>query len=80
MKKPTAATIARTVILVVALVNQALTMAGKSILPISDEQITEVISLAFTVVSALITWWKNNSFTQAAITADETMKTLKSKK
>jgi len=80
MKKPTAATIARTVILVVALVNQALTMAGKSILPISDEQITEVISLAFTVVSALIAWWKNNSFTQAAITADETMKTLKSKK
>ena len=75
MKKPTAATIARTVILVVALVNQALTMAGKSILPISDEQITEVISLAFTVVSALIAWWKNNSFTQAAITADETMKT-----
>lgn len=80
MKKPTAATIARTVILVVALVNQALTMTGKSILPISDEQITEVISLAFTVVSALIAWWKNNSFTQAAITADETMKTLKSKK
>jgi len=80
MKKPTAATIARTVILVVALVNQALTMAGKSILPISDEQITEVISLAFTVVSALMAWWKNNSFTQAAITADETMKTLKSKK
>ena len=80
MKKPTAATIARTVILVVALANQALTMAGKSILPISDEQITEVISLAFTVVSALIAWWKNNSFTQAAITADETMKTLKSKK
>lgn len=80
MKKPTAATIARTVILVVALVNQALTMAGKSVLPISDEQITEVISLAFTVVSALIAWWKNNSFTQAAITADETMKTLKSKK
>lgn len=80
MKKPTAATIARTVILVVALANQALTMAGKSILPISDEQITEVISLTFTVVSALIAWWKNNSFTQAAITADETMKTLKSKK
>lgn len=80
MKKPTAATIARTVILVVALVNQALTMAGKSVLPISDEQIAEVISLAFTVVSALIAWWKNNSFTQAAITADETMKTLKSKK
>lgn len=80
MKKPTASTIARTVILVVALANQALTMAGKSILPISDEQITEVISLTFTVVSALIAWWKNNSFTQAAITADETMKTLKSKK
>lgn len=79
MKKPTAATIARTVILVVALVNQALTMAGKSVLPISDEQITEIISLAFTVISALIAWWKNNSFTQAAIEADETMKSLKAK-
>lgn len=79
MKKPTASTIARTVILVVALVNQALTMAGKSILPISDEQITEIISLAFTVVSAMVAWWKNNSFTQAAIEADEEMKKLKAK-
>ena len=64
-------TIIRTVILVLALVNQALTIAGKSPLPVSDEQVTELLSMLFTVVASLWSWWKNNSFTRAAIVADE---------
>ena len=70
-------TIIRTVILALALMNQILTSTGHSVIPISDEQVTEGISLAFTVVTALIAWWKNNSFTAAAIQADETLKELK---
>lgn len=73
-KKPSAATITRTIILVLAIANNALAIAGKSPLPISNEEVTEVVSFAFTTVAALVAWWKNNSFTQKAIAADETFK------
>ena len=70
-------TIIRTVCLVVALVNQGLTMAGRSLLPVTDEQIAELLTLGFTIVTALWAWWKNNSFTPAAIVADEFMHGIK---
>ena len=70
-------TIIRTVCLVLALVNQGLALAGRSLLPITDEQVAEVITLGFTIVTALWAWWKNNSFTKAAIQADEVMHGLK---
>ena len=73
-KKPTPATIARTIILALAIINNALAIAGKSPLPISNEEVTEVVSFVFTTVAALAAWWKNNSFTQKAIAADETFK------
>lgn len=72
-------TIIRTVILVVALINQGLTVAGVSLLPISDEQITELLSLALTIGASLWAWWKNNSFTADAIEADAYLKNLKGK-
>lgn len=70
-------TIIRTVILIVALINQALTVAGKSLLPITDEQISELITLSITVGASLWSWWKNNSFTKEAVQADEVLKRLK---
>ena len=79
MSKVKTSTIIRTVVLVVALVNQALTMAGKSLLPITDEQITELLTLVLTVGSSMWAWWKNNSFTAAAIAADEVMAEMKAK-
>lgn len=73
-KMPSKATIIRTVILVLAIANNALAIAGKSPIPISDETVTQVISFAFTTGAALVAWWKNNSFTTKAIEADETFK------
>ena len=70
-------TIIRTVILIVALINQGLTVAGINLLPISDEQITEFLSLGLTIVASLWSWWKNNSFTKNAIEADEYLNNLK---
>lgn len=72
--KVTKGTIARTIILALALINQLLTAAGHNVINVSDEDINTLISTAFTIVSAVAAWWKNNSFTQAAITADEIMK------
>lgn len=66
-------TLIRTIILVLALVNQILTSTGHSILPITDDQVADVITLAFTIGTSVWAWWKNNSFTKAAIEADDVM-------
>lgn len=72
--KITAATVARTICLLLALVNQGLAIAGVSPLPIEDDTVAQIISLAATVTASLTAWWKNNSFTQAAIAGDAVMK------
>lgn len=74
MKKVKVETIIRTVVLIAALVNQALTISGHNPLPYSDEEVYQAASMVATVASSLWAWWKNNSFTQAAIAADETLK------
>ena len=70
----TSGTIARTTILVLALANQLLTATGHSVINISDESINTLISTGFTIVTAIVAWWKNNSFTQSALKADEVMR------
>ena len=71
-QKPTVTpgTIARTLILALALINQILTASGHSIIAVSDDDINTLITTGFTVVSALLAWWKNNSFTRPALKAD----------
>ena len=73
-------TIIRTFCLVLALINQALTLAGKSPLPIEDAQVTEILSLIFTMAASIWAWWKNNSFTKAAIQADDVKEAIKNGK
>lgn len=70
-------TLIRTIVLIYALVNQILIFNGHSILPIGEEQLTELVGVAFVVVTALVAWWKNNSFTKEAIKADEYLKELR---
>lgn len=75
--KITAGTIARTIILALAIVNRILVASGKPAIEIGDDMITEFISDAFVIVMAIITWWKNNSFTLPALKGDELMRKLK---
>lgn len=70
-------TIARTIILALALVNQALAIAGKDKISVVESDIYQICSLAVTVGSAIWSWWKNNSFTKAAKAADEYKDELK---
>lgn len=80
MKQVKVDTIVRTVVLVLALINQVLAACGKSPIPVEEESVQLLISTAATVISALWAWWKNNSFTQAAIAADEVLKATKASK
>mgnify|MGYP003447756978 FL=1 len=75
--KISAGTIARTIILALALINQLLTATGHNVINVADEDINMLVSTVFTIVTAIIAWWKNNSFTKAAIEADAVMKEKK---
>lgn len=75
--KITKGTLIRTVILLLALVNQILSICGVSPIPIDDDTATDIISTLWTVIASIAAWWKNNSFTDEAITADEYLSELK---
>lgn len=70
-------TIVRTIVLVFALINQVLTVMGYPLLPITEEEINELATLLLTVCASLWAWWKNNSFTENAVIADDYLKELK---
>ena len=77
--KISAATIARTAALLLALTNQILSAFGKSPLPIESTTVEQLVTAGITTVAALINWWKNNSFTAAAVAADSYLAQLKQK-
>ena len=70
-------TIIRTAVLALALLNQVLVICGKTPLPVKDEELTQVLSLCFTIGASLWSWWKNNSLTTNAIKADEYLRELR---
>ena len=72
-----AGTIARTACLLLALTNQVLSALGKPVLPIESATVEQLVTAGITTVTALIAWWKNNSFTAAALEADKTFDRLK---
>ena len=76
--KISAGTIARTACLLLALTNQILSACGKPVLPIESATVEQLVTAGITTVAALIAWWKNNSFTTAAIQADKYLEGKKS--
>lgn len=80
MNNVTAGTIARTIVLLLALANQVLAMCGKQVLNIADDDIYQVVSIVFTIGASAVAWWKNNSFSQTALKADKVMAELKENK
>lgn len=70
MKNVSKDTITRTIVTFVALVNSVLTMIGKNPFPFSDDEVYLFFSSLLTVFSTIWAWWKNNSFTTAAIAGD----------
>ena len=73
-------TIARTVVLIIALINQTLAIFGKERLPFVESDIYQIVSFGITIVVAWRAWWKNNSFTKPAIIADGVKDALKAGK
>ncbi len=61
----------------VTLVNTVLTMLGINPLPFAEEELYSLLSTVATAAATVWAWWKNNSFTTAAIKADEYLAELK---
>lgn len=77
--KVSIATMARTAALALALTNQVLSAAGKPLLPIESTEVEQLVTTGLTVATSVVAWWKNNSFTSAAIEGDKHMNDLKNR-
>ncbi len=73
-------TVIRTIVLIVAVINNTLTMYGKNPLPISENELYQVLSTVAATVAIVWAWWKNNSFTKPAREADAYLRHLKVQK
>lgn len=78
IKSVTPETWARTICFILALINQVLAVLGRNKIEFVENDVYQIVSAVFTVVTGIVAWWKNNSFTKAAIAADVYMKDLKS--
>lgn len=79
MKNVKADTIIRTIVLIIALLNQGLAIFGKEAFPITEDEVYQVVTVIVTIASSVWAWWKNNSFTKNAIEADKVLDNLKNK-
>ena len=73
MKKVKPDTIIRTIVLILALANQVLAIMGKQAIPVTEDEVYQLVTLLITIGAALWSWWKNNSFTLPAQQADNYM-------
>jgi SPP1 family holin len=74
MKKET---VIRLIVLAIALINQALVTLGYQALPWSGDQIGQAVSTLITIAAAMWAYWKNNSHTPAAVTADKVLELIR---
>ncbi|MCQ4637012.1 phage holin [Anaerovorax odorimutans] len=63
-------TIARTIVTFLALLNAVLAITGKTPLDLDENTIYLICTGIASVATTIWSWWKNNSFTRRARTAD----------
>lgn len=66
-------TIARTVVLFLALANQIMVAFGWSPVELEEDSVYTLVSTVVTIITAIWSWWMNNSFTKAALKADKVL-------
>ena len=75
MKKET---VIRSILFVIVIVNMILKYTGHDLIIDADESdVYNFVEMVISVAILILSWWKNNSFTQNAIKADEYLEKLK---
>lgn len=70
-------TIVRTIMIIIVLLNIILKNFGLNIINISENEIMSIVETIIEISIIIVSFWKNNSFTEEAIKADEFLKILK---
>ena len=73
-------TIIRTIALVVVLINMMLKALGKPLIEYDEGTVMYWLEYFIEVAVIIVTFWKNNSFSPAAIQADKFLKDLREDK
>ena len=66
LKGVTAEAVTGIALLVLALINAVLQMFGMNVLPIKTDDISNIVSVIFLIVTAAWNTWKNRNFTKAS--------------
>ena len=66
LKGVTAEAVTGIALLVLALINAVLQMFGMNVLPIQNDDISNIVSVIFLIVKAAWNTWKNRNFTKAS--------------
>ena len=75
--KVSKATIVRTILVVVAIINFGLERFGVDIIPVDESTVAMAVEYCIEIAILAVGFWKNNSYSQAAIKADEFLKQYK---
>lgn len=70
-------TIVRTIVLAMVLLNLLLKALGKPVIDFDEGSILYWLEFAIEIAVIIVTYWKNNSISPAAIKADEFLKELR---
>ena len=73
-------TIVRTVLLLIAIVNMGLQHFGIDVIKVDESEIASLVEYIIQIAIIVVGFWKNNSYTQKAIKADELLKRMKEEK
>ena len=71
-------TIIRTILVAIVIINFVLEKLGVDLIPADESVIAMIVETVIEIAVLVVGFWKNNSFSQAAIRADEFLKELRS--
>ena len=70
-------TIIRTILVVIVIINFILEKLGVDLIPADESVISMFVETFIEIAVIVVGFWKNNSYSQAAIRADEFLKELR---
>ena len=75
--KITKGTLVRTIMLVIVLINIILKKLGIELINVDENAVLEIVETLIEIAVIVVSFWKNNSFTENAIKADEFLQKLR---
>ena len=75
--KVSKSTIVRTILVFLVIINFVLERMGIDLIPVDENAILMFVETLIEIAVIIVAWWKNNSYTEKAIKADEFLRELR---